>query len=252
LIVSALGQEGVSSDVARQQIRLVDSPGLVGAGRPGLAAHKLPFAHKLSPSKPFNHLDLATEYPQIVAAIEDFKPTILIGVSTVGKLFSREVVEAMSRINERPIIFALSNPIEKHECLPEDAYVWSGGKVVYAGGVQFPPVHIGGQAFLPSQANNLYIFPAVGMAIYATNAKRVTDEMFIEAAHAVADEVTPEQLKLGMLFPPQSNILEVEIKTAARVAKLVFESNLARVAPQADYEAFIRQHLYKPEYQILA
>jgi malate dehydrogenase (oxaloacetate-decarboxylating)(NADP+) len=167
----------------------------------------------------------------------------------VGKLFSREVVEAMSRHNARPIIFALSNPIDKHECLPEEAYAWSGGKAVYAGGVQFPPVHLDEQTFLPSQANNLYIFPAVGMAIYATNAKRVTDEMFIEAAHAVADQVTPEQLKLGMLFPPQSNILEVEIKTAARVAKMVFESNLARVARPADYEAFIRGHVYKPEYR---
>ena len=210
---------------------MFDTQGLVVAGRPGLAAHKLPYAHKLPPSKPFNHLDLASEQPQIVAAIEDFKPTALIGVSTVGKLFSREVVEAMSRHNARPIIFALSNPIEKHECLPEEAYAWSGGKAVYAGGVQFPPVHLDGKTFLPSQANNLYIFPAVGMAIYATNAKRVTDEMFIEAAHAVADQVTPEQLKLGMLFPPQSNILEVEIKTAARVAKVVFDSNLACVPP---------------------
>jgi malate dehydrogenase (oxaloacetate-decarboxylating)(NADP+) len=248
LIVSALGQEGASPVVARQQIRLFDSQGLVVAGRPGLAAHKLPFAHKLSPSKPFNHLDLATEYPQIVAAIEDFKPTILIGVSTVGKLFSQEVVEAMSRINERPIIFALSNPIEKHECLPEDAYAWSGGKVVYAGGVQFPPVHIGGQTFLPSQANNLYIFPAVGMAIYATNAKRVTDEMFIEAARAVADQVTPEQLKLGMLFPPQSDILEVEIQTATRVAKLIFDANLARVERPANLRSWIEGQVYHPQY----
>jgi malate dehydrogenase (oxaloacetate-decarboxylating)(NADP+) len=109
----------------------------------------------------------------------------------VGKLFSREVVEAMSRINARPIIFALSNPIDKHECLPEQAYAWSRGTAIYAGGVQFPPVHLDGRTFLPSQANNLYIFPAVGMAIYATNAKRATDEMFIEAAHAVADQVTP-------------------------------------------------------------
>ena len=120
------------------------------------------------------------------------------------------------------------------------------------GGVQFPPVHLDGQTFLPSQANNLYIFPAVGMAIYATNAKRVTDEMFIEAAHAVADQVTPEQLKLGMLFPPQSNILEVEVQTAARVAKLVFDADLARVDRPANMEAFIRRHLYKPEYQTLA
>jgi malate dehydrogenase (oxaloacetate-decarboxylating)(NADP+) len=213
-----------------------------------LAAHKLPYAHKLPPSKPFNHVDLASEYPQILAAIEDFKPTALIGVSTVGKLFSREIVEAMSRHNARPIIFALSNPINKHECLPEDAYNWSKGKVVYAGGVQFPPVHIGDQTFLPSQANNLYIFPAVGMAIYATNARRVTDEMFIEAANAVADQVTPDQLKLGMLYPPQSNILEVETRTAARVAKLVFDSGLARVERPTDMVAFIRKHIYKPEY----
>jgi malate dehydrogenase (oxaloacetate-decarboxylating)(NADP+) len=248
LIVSALAQQGVSQEAARQQIRLFDTKGLVVAGRPGLPKSKRRYAHNLSPSKPFDHLDLSTEYPQILAAIEDFKPTILIGVSTVGKLFSQEIVEAMSCHNARPIIFALSNPIEKHECLPQDAYAWSKGKVVYAGGVQFPPVHYDGQTFLPSQANNLYIFPAVGMAIYATNVKRVTDEMFIEAAHAVADQVRPDQLKLGMLFPPQSDILETEIQTAARVAKLVFDSGLARVERPADMVAFIRKHAYKPEY----
>ena len=158
----------------------------------------------------------------------------------------------MSRLNARPIIFALSNPIEKHECLPEPAYTWSRGKAVYAGGVQFPPVHLDGQTFLPSQANNLYIFPAVGMAIYTTNAKRVIDDLFIEAAHAVADQVTPEQLKLGMLFAPQSNILKVEVQTAARVAKLIFDAGLARVDRPADIDAFIRRHVYKPEYQTLA
>ena len=250
LIVSALVQQGVSQEAARQQIRLFDTKGLVVAARPGLPEFKRRFAQKLPPSKPFNHLDLSTERPQILAAIEDFKPTILIGVSTVGKLFSKEIVEAMSRLNVRPIIFALSNPIEKHECLPQDAYAWSNGKAIYAGGVQFPPVHYNGQTFLPSQANNLYIFPAVGMAIYATNAKRVTDEMFIEAAHAVADQVRPDQLKLGMLFPPQSNILETEIQTAARVAKLVFDSGLARVEPPEDMVTFIRERVYKPEYSV--
>ncbi len=144
LIVSALGQQGVAPDAARQQIRLFDTQGLVVAGRPSLAVHKLPYAHKLPPSKPFNHLDLASECPQIVAAVDDFKPTIFIGDSTVGRLFLREVIEAMSRHNARPIIFALSNPTQKHECLPEDAYAWSDGKAVCAGGVQFPPVHVGG------------------------------------------------------------------------------------------------------------
>jgi malate dehydrogenase (oxaloacetate-decarboxylating)(NADP+) len=248
LIVSALVQQNHPQETARQQIRLFDTKGLVVAGRPGLSESKQRYAHKLPRSKAFNPHDLSTEYPQILAAIEDFKPTILIGVSTVGKLFSKEIVEAMSRHNARPIIFALSNPIEKHECLPQDAYAWSKGMAVYAGGVQFPPVHLDGHTFLPSQANNLYIFPAVGMAIYATNANRVTDEIFIAAAHAVADQVRPDQLKLGMLFPPQSNILEIEIQTAARVAALVFDAGLARVDRPADIAAFIREHVYKPEY----
>ncbi len=113
LFVSALGQQGIAPDVARQQVRMFDTQGLVVAGRPGLPTHELPYAHQLPPSKPFNPLDLASEDPQIVAAIEDFKPAALIGVSTVGKLFSREVVEAMSRHNARPIIFALSNPTEQ-------------------------------------------------------------------------------------------------------------------------------------------
>ena len=135
----------------------------------------------------------------------------------------------MSKYNDKPIIFALSNPTIKHECIPEDTYRWSNEKAIYAGGVQFPPVHIGQKTFLPSQANNLYIFPAVGMAIYATKAKVITDEMFIEAAHAVAEQVSEEQLDLGMLFPPQKNILEVEIKTAAKVAKFIFETGNTQV-----------------------
>jgi malate dehydrogenase (oxaloacetate-decarboxylating)(NADP+) len=259
LFVSALGQEGIAPETARQQVRMFDTKGLVVAGRPGLEPHKRPYAHNLPPTKPFDHFDPASECPQIVAAIEEFKPTALIGVSgnalpdtARGRLFSREVVDATTRLNARPIIFALSNPIEHHECLPQEAYEWSKGTAIYAGGVQFPPVHLDGKTFLPSQANNLYIFPAVGMAIYATNAKRVTDEMFIESAHAVADQVTAEQLKLGMLFPPQSNILETEIKTAARVAKMVFDSNLAQVERPSDFEAFIRRHTYDPAYPDLA
>lgn len=251
LIVSALGQQGIAAETVRRNIRLFDTRGLVVSGRPDLPAHKRPYAHDLPASEPFDPNTLSSECPRIVAAIEDFKPTVLIGVSTVGRLFDQTVVEAMARHNTRPIIFALSNPTEKHECLPTDAYGWTKGAAVYASGVQFPPVHLDGRTYLPSQANNLYIFPAVGMAVYATHARRITDEMFIEAAHAVADQVTDEQLKLGMLFPPQSNILEVEIKTAARVAKLVFDSNLAGVPRPDNIEAMIRGHVYQPVYPSL-
>jgi malate dehydrogenase (oxaloacetate-decarboxylating)(NADP+) len=146
------------------------------------------------------------------------------------------------------VILALSNPTEKAECTPEQAYTWSKGKAIYAAGVQFPPVQVNGKTYLSGQANNFYIFPAIGMAIFATQASRVTDEMFIEAARAVADQVPPDLLKQGLLYPLQSNILETEIQTAARVAKLVFDSGLARVARPADIVAFIREHVYKPEY----
>ena len=154
----------------------------------------------------------------------------------------------MSRINEQPVIFALSNPTDHAECTPDQAYTWSHGKAIYAAGVQFPPVHFNGRTFLPGQANNFHIFPAIGMAVFATVASRVTDEMFIEAARAVADQVPSELLKQGLLFPLQSNILETEIQTAARVAKVIFDSGLARVDRPPDMIRFISQHVYKPEY----
>src|SRR6516162_826962 len=237
LIGTAMVQEGLSLREAQARISMFDVNGLLEPSRKDLFDFQKPYAHPHAPTRDF------------VAAIESIKPTAIIGVSTVGKTFTRPVVEAMSRLNDRPIIFALSNPTEHAECTPEAAYQWSKGKALYAAGVQFPPVSYGGRTFLPGQANNFYIFPAVGMAIYATQPKRVTDEMFIEAAHALADQITPAELQQGLLFPPQSNILETEIKVAARVAKVVFDSNLACVAQPDDYEAFIRSHVYRPEYR---
>jgi malate dehydrogenase (oxaloacetate-decarboxylating)(NADP+) len=217
---------------------MFDVNGLLESTRTDLVDFQNPYAHKHAPTRDF------------VAAIESIKPTTIIGVSTVGGAFNQKVIEAMSRINERPVVLALSNPTEKAECTPEQAYTWSKGKAIYAAGVQFAPVHYNGQTFLPGQANNFYIFPAVGMAIFATQAKRVTDKMFIEAGQAVADQVPNELLKQGLLYPLQSNILEIEIQTAARVAKLVFDSGLARVERPADIVAFIRKHVYKPEYKL--
>ncbi|MBP5971800.1 NAD-dependent malic enzyme [Brasilonema sp. CT11] len=239
LIVSAMTQEELSTQAAQGQVSMFDVNGLLEPSRKDLFEFQQPYAHPHEPTKDF------------VEAIKSLKPTVIIGVSTVGKAFTQEVVEVMSQINDRPIIFALSNPTDHAECSAEQAYNWSKGKALYAAGVQFPPVHYGGQTLLPGQANNSYIFPAVGMAIYATQAKRVTDEMFTEAARAVSDQVTPDQLKQGLLFPPQSSILETEIKTAARVAKVVFDTNLARVERPDDVEAFIRSHVYKPEYHSL-
>ena len=236
LLCSALVAQGMSLKDAQSRVYMFDVNGLLESSRTDLVDFQKPYAHKHAPTKDF------------VAAIESIKPTTIIGVSTIGGAFTQKVVESMSRINDQPVILALSNPTEHAECTAEQAYSWSKGKAIYAAGVQFAPVHYKGQTFLPGQANNFYIFPAVGMAIFAAQAKRVTDEMFIEAGQAVADQVAPELLKQGLLYPLQSNILETEIQTAARVAKLVFDSGLARVERPADMVSFIRSHVYKPEY----
>ena len=236
LICSAMFQEGMPLQDAQARVYMFDINGLLDDSRKDLFDFQKPYAHKHASTRDF------------VAAIESIKPTTIIGVSTVGGLFNRRVIEAMSRINERPVVLALSNPTDHAECTPEQAYTWSNGKAIYAAGVQFPPVHFTARTFLPGQANNFYVFPAIGMAVFATQASRVTDEMFIEAAKAVADQVPTDLLQQGLLFPLKSNILEAEIQTAALVAKLVFDSGLARVDRPGDMVAWIRQHVYKPEY----
>jgi malate dehydrogenase (oxaloacetate-decarboxylating)(NADP+) len=238
LLCSAMVEEGLTLAQAQSRVYMFDINGLLEDSRKDLVDFQKPYAHKHAPTRDF------------VAAIESIKPTTIIGVSTVGGTFTQKVIEAMSSINERPVVLALSNPTDHAECTPEQAYTWSKGKAIYAAGVQFPPVHYNGQTFLSGQANNFYIFPAIGMAIFATQASRVTHEMFIEAARAVADQVPSDLLKQGLLYPLQSNILETEIQTAAQVAKLVFDSGLARVARPADMVAFIRDHVYKPEYKL--
>jgi len=237
LLCSALVEEGLTLKQAQEKVYMFDINGLLEQTRKDLVDFQKPYAHQHAPTRDF------------VAAIESIKPTTIIGVSTVGGAFTQKIIESMARINERPVVLALSNPTERAECTPEQAYTWSKGKAIYAAGVQFPPVHLNGRTFLPGQANNFYIFPAIGMAVFATQASRVTDQMFIEAARAVADQVPLDLLNLGMLYPLQSNILETEIQTAARVAKLVFNSGLARVERPNDMLAFIREHVYAPEYK---
>jgi malate dehydrogenase (oxaloacetate-decarboxylating)(NADP+) len=240
LLCSALVAQGMTLKDARSRVYMFDINGLLESTRTDLVDFQKPYAHKHAPTRDF------------VKAIESIKPTTIIGVSTIGGAFTKEVIEAMSRINDRPVVLALSNPTEHAECTAEQAYTWSNGKAIYAAGVQFSPVHLNGRTFLPGQANNFYIFPAVGMAIFATQASRVTDEMFIEAASGVADQVPDGLLKQGLLYPPQSNILETEIQTAARVAKLVFDAGLARVKRPANMVEFIRSHVYRPEYHPLS
>ena len=239
LIVAAMEMKGLSLDAARSRISMFDIDGLLEPSRADLSPDQKVYAHKTAPSK------------DLVATIERLKPTVLIGVSTKGGAFTQKVVETMSRLNERPIIFALSNPTNKAECSAEQAYGWSNGRALFAAGVQFPDVTLNGRTFHPGQANNFYIYPAVGLATYVARPRRITDACFIVAALASADQVGPDLRAKGMLFPSQADILETEVTTATRVAEYMFEQGLAQVERPRDIRAWIEGQLYKPQYKAI-
>ncbi len=236
MITAAMQLEGLPEEQAHGQISLFDVDGLLTPETKDLSAEQKKYAHPHPPTK------------DLLEAIQTLKPSILIGVSTVGGTFTQAVIEAMTKLNKRPIIFALSNPTDHAECTAQQAYQFSGGKAIYAAGVQFDPVTIDGKTYEPSQANNFYIFPAVGLAIVVTEAKHVPNEIFIEAARALADQVTPAELEKGILFPPQGNILTSSVDTATRSAERIFDLGLARVERPASIKGLVTSYLYTPEY----
>jgi malate dehydrogenase (oxaloacetate-decarboxylating)(NADP+) len=236
LVSQAMAREGMDIVEARQRNVLFDVNGLIVASRTDLADFQKPFAQDRAPIGTF------------VEAVKALRPTAIIGVSAVPKLFTHDVIAAMAEINERPIIFPYSNPTSRSECTAEEAYRWSDGRAIFASGSPFPPVEVGGRHFVPGQGNNVYIFPALGMAVFATEAARVTEEMFIIAAQAVAEQVTEENLASGLIYPPQSRILETSLHVAERVAVHIFEQGLARVPRPDDVGALIRTRAYRPVY----
>jgi malate dehydrogenase (oxaloacetate-decarboxylating)(NADP+) len=236
LISQAMALEGMDIATARTRNALFDIKGLMVRSRTDLAEFQKPFAQDHAPISVF------------ADAVKALRPTGIIGVSTVPKLFNQQVIEAMAEINERPIIFPYSNPTSRSECTAEEAYRWSQGRAIFASGSPFPPVEIAGKTFVPGQGNNVYIFPAMGMAVFATEAKRVTEEMFIVAARAVAEQVTDQSLATGLIYPPQSQILKASLHVATRVAEYIFDNNLARVSRPTDIGALIRARAYRPVY----
>ncbi|CAM5775366.1 NAD-dependent malic enzyme [Labrys miyagiensis] len=236
LISQAMALEGLDIAAARGRNALFDVNGLMVTSRTDLAAFQKPFALDHEPVSTF--LD----------AIRSLRPTGIIGVSTVPKLFNQPVIEAMAEINEMPIIFPYSNPTSRSECTAEEAYRWSGGRAIFASGSPFKPVEIAGRILVPGQGNNVYIFPAMGMAVYATQATRVTEEMFIVAAKAVAEQVTEKNLATGLIYPPQSQIYAASLHVAGRVAEYIFDRNLARVERPGDIAGLIRSSVYRPAY----
>jgi len=237
LIVAAMKKDGLSEEEARARCRYVDSKGLVVASRTDLQPHKLRFAHDIEP------------VPDFMSAIRVFKPTAIIGVSGIHGTFTREIVEEMSSLNDRPIIFALSNPTSKAECTAEDVYAWSGMRAIFASGSPFDAVEHEGRRLVPGQGNNAYIFPGVGLGVIASGARRVTDEMLAAAAETLAREVSREDLESGCVFPPLGRIRELSCLIAAAVAEVAYRQELATVPMPENLLAFIQEEMYEPEYR---
>lgn len=240
LLAKAMIEAGVPTEDAFGACWLYDKVGLIHAGRTDLAHFQTPFAHDAASHAPIG---------DFVTAIEILRPTAIIGVSTAAKAFNRPVIDAMARVNERPIIFPYSNPTSRSECTAEEAYTWSEGRAVFASGSPFAPVEYHGKTFVPGQGNNVYIFPALGMAIYATEARRVTDEMLITAAHALAAQVTQDDLDAGLIYPPQSRIFQTSLAVARQIAQFIFDRGLAGVPRPDDLDAFMAAKVYEPSYE---
>src|SRR5262245_41274322 len=215
LMTSAFVDEGLGVEDARRRLWFVDVNGLVVKQRTDLLQHNRPYAHDFRPMG-------------FVDAIEAIRPQVLIGATGAPGTFTRAVVERMSAINDRPAIFALSNPTSHAECTAEQAYAWSAGRAIFASGSPFAPVTHEGRTFRPAQGNNAYVFPGIGLGAIACRARTLPDELFLVAARTLARLVQQRDLDQGSLYPPLRDIRKISLAIAASVATTAYEMNLAR------------------------
>ena len=237
LMVSAFVDKGLSKEEAAQRLWFVDQHGIIVKSRDDLMNHNIPYAH---------------DYEQLsfVDAIKAIKPHILIGATGAPGTFTQEVIETMSEINDRPAIFALSNPTSRAECTAEQAYEWSDGRAIFTSGSPFDAVKHKGKTHQPGQGNNAYVFPGIGLGALACRAKHIDDGMFLAAADALANQVSKANLDAGTLYPPLSDIREVSLHIAVAVAEKAYATGLAQSEKPDDLTAHIKAMMYEPDYLV--
>ena len=236
LLVEAMMKEGLTQEQAVDRIFLFDSHGLVTKDREGLTPLKQKFAHEQEPQSTF--LD----------AIGEVKPTAIVGCAAQAGSFNAYVLSAMARINERPIIFALSNPPSRSECTAREAYTYTEGKCLFASGSPFPQVEVNGKTFIPRQSNNSYVFPGIGLGLVVSSPRIVPQSVFLSAAEALSKIVSEDDLENGSLFPSLTKIREVSQSIAAAVAEQCFTAGVAGVPKPDDLSKAIQEAMYKPVY----
>ncbi len=236
LTAEALVAAGLSRGEAVGRLSFVDLHGLLVASRADLQEHNLPYAQERAAMG-------------FVDALRSVRPHVLIGATGAPGTFTREVIETMAEINDRPAIFALSNPTSRAECTAEQAYSWSAGRAIFASGSPFGSVDFEGRRYRPGQGNNAYIFPGVGLGAVACHATRVSEPMFLAAARALASQVTEARLDEGAIYPPLSEIRAVSAQIALAVAEQAYADGLARLPRPDDLHEHMRTQMYDPSYQ---
>jgi malate dehydrogenase (oxaloacetate-decarboxylating)(NADP+) len=237
LIEKAMQADGVSADVASSQVALFNRGGLLTKDRTDLSNFQAAVAIDHAPESDF------------AAMIRSFKPTAIIGVSTVAGAFNKDVLAAMMEVNDRPIIFPYSNPTSHSECTAEEAYAATNGACLFASGSPMPPMEHNGAMIDPAQGNNVYIFPAMGLAVYATKATHVSDAMFLRAGQALAETLSDEEMSSGLLYPKRCRLRECSLHVATKVAEQIFADGHTDIDTPDDIASFVESFMWTPAYR---
>ena len=246
LIMHAMMDDGLSQEEAAKQFYLIDKPGLLIQGEPSLLDFQKIFA------QPKDHIAHWTcenlSSISLLDVVKNAKPTLMIGVSGQPHIFTEEIVREMAKHVERPVIFPLSNPTTRSEAIPSDLIKWTEGRAIIGTGSPFGNILKNGTPFRIDQTNNCYIFPGLGLGLIATRASRVTDNMFMVAAKALANCSPAKDDPEANLLPPLTDIRRVSYEVAVAVANEVVSSGLSGIKTDVPVEKVISDLMWTPEY----
>lgn len=246
LCAIAMREDGADEIAVRRALFALDSRGLLHDGRTIDEPHKRELAvpratmleYGLDPNRQLTPLEV----------IRAVKPTILIGATARAGTFTQEMLESMARGVGQPIVLPLSNPTSKAECTAEEAIRWTSGRAIVATGSPFDDVDHDGRRHVIGQANNVFIFPGVGLGTAISEAREVTTEMFHVASATLARLVSQERLDLGGIYPHQNDLRRVSFEIACAVVRYASEHNLGRRIDPQDVEATVRAAVWDPSY----
>jgi len=239
VLVQAMVEQGHTLDAARSKILILDQHGLLDKNsKKNLSPEQFLFAKDEDGGMPF------------MEVVRKYKPTMLLGLTGVGGLFTEDIIREMAAHCNRPIVFPLSNPTIKAECTATQAFEWTNGHCIFASGSPFDPVKMNDdRVFYPTQCNNMYIFPGLGLGATLCMSKRVTDKMLYVSAEALANFVTDEDLAQGKVFPSLTKIRDVSKAVAVAVIKQAIVEGLAEASDiPDDLDGFVENKMYYPDY----